>query len=81
MIVSVFLAGCGKNLAKTAEPIVTSIITKQMGGDAECVAVKLGNEFADDRYHATAILSNGNELKIVIYDQGNDVEVTIPTQQ
>lgn len=81
ILMSVCLAGCGNNLAKSAKPIVTSIIAKQMGGGAECVDVKLGKEFAADRYHATAVLSNGNELKIVIHDQGKDVEVTIPTQQ
>jgi hypothetical protein len=81
VLMGISLTGCGNNLAKSAKPIVTSILAKQMGGRAECVEVKLGKEFAEDRYHATAVLSNGNELKIVIHDKGNEVEVTIPTQQ
>jgi len=81
MLVSVCLAGCGNDLAQTAKPIVTSVIAEQLGGGAECVAVKLGKEFAKNRYHATAVLSNGNELKIVVYDQPDRVEVEIPTNQ
>ena len=77
---SISLTGCGNNLAKSARPIVTSIIAEQLGGGAECVDVKLGKEFAEDRYHATALLANGNEIKIVIHDRGDAVEVTIPSQ-
>jgi len=75
------LTGCGNSLADSAKPLVTEIIEEQLGGGAECVAVEVGEEFADNHYRAVATLANGNDLKIVIEDRGNEIRVTIPNQQ
>jgi len=75
------LTGCGNSLADSAKPIVTEIIQEQLGGGAECVAIELGEEFADNHYRAVATLANGNDLKIVIEDRGNEIRVSIPNQQ
>ena len=80
LVFCALLSGCGANLERSAEPLVTQIIQEQFGGTAECVGVTLGNEFSTDRYHATAILDNGNELDIVIHDMGDTLEVLIPAQ-
>jgi uncharacterized protein YceK len=80
LVFCALLSGCGSNLERSAEPLVTQIIQEQFGGTAECVGITLGNEFSTDRYHATAILDNGNELDIVIHDMGATLEVQIPSQ-
>lgn len=80
LVFCALLSGCGSNLEISAEPLVTQIIQEQFGGTAECVGVTLGSEFAEDRYHATATLDNGNELDIVIHDRGATLEVQIPPQ-
>jgi hypothetical protein len=80
LVFCALLSGCGSNLETSAEPLVTQIIQQQFGGTAECVDVTLGNEFTEDRYHATAILDNGEELDIVIHDMGDTLEVLIPPQ-
>ena len=80
LVFCALLSGCGSNLEESAEPLVTQIIQQQFGGTNECVGVTLGDEFATDRYHATAILDNGTELDIVIHDEGDTLEVIIPAQ-
>ena len=80
LVFCALLSGCGTDLERSAEPLVTQIIQEQFGGTAECVDVTLGNEFATDKYRAKAKLDNGEELDILIHDMGATIEVLIPPQ-
>ena len=76
------LCGCGPNIAKEAQPLVTRIIKEQLGGSVECVKVKLGEKFADNHWKGKAVLSNGNELNITIElkKETNEIYVLILEQ-
>ena len=79
----IFSMSAGKsNIEKSAIPVVNQIIHEQLSADptVECVQVKLGEEFADNNYHATATLNNGNALKITIQIKGEQFYVQIPNQ-
>jgi hypothetical protein len=79
----IFSIDSGKaNVEKSAIPVVNQIIHEQLGGDptVECVKVNLGEEFADNNYHATATLNNGNDLKITIQIKEEQFFVRIPNQ-
>ncbi len=76
------LSGCGANIEQSSVPIVNDILQRELGSDAaECLSVDLGDEFATDRYRATAVLDNGRTLDIVIHVMGDMIEVTIPYDQ
>jgi len=60
--------------------IVTQILQDQLGGDATCKAVSITKEISDGFYHAVAYLDNGNENKIAIEVQGDQIIVKIPEQ-
>lgn len=77
------LTACGREseLEESAVPVVTDIIHQQLGGDANCVKVKITEKIDDKHYKATATLSNGNDLKVMIEDRGEQILVTIPLNQ
>ena len=80
---SLLLTGCGREseLEKTAVPVVTSIIRNQLNGSARCVAVRITRKISDRHYQATATLSNGKDIRILIEDGGGSVRVSIPHDQ
>ena len=67
-------------LAESAKPLVTQIIKKQLQADVECFKVKITEKTDDKHYNAVAILTNGNDLKIIIEDRGDMIFVSIPEQ-
>jgi len=75
--------GGGKaDIEASAVPIVTQIIREELGEDGvECKAVKIVEEVTDGFYKARAILANGNELDITIEKEGDQIFVSIPTDQ
>jgi amino acid transporter len=76
------IGGGKSNLEKAAMPVVTQIFQKQFGiASAECVKVELGEEFADNNYHAVATMSTGNTVKITIQVKGDQIYVQIPYDQ
>ena len=82
LIACSMVSGCGANIEDSSVPIVNDILQRDFGGDAaECLSVDLGDEFAPDRYHATAVLDNGRTLDIVVRVMGDMIEVTIPYDQ
>jgi len=83
-ILSIFFAmGADQSrIEEAACPVVTQIVQEQLGGAATCKAVKIDQEVSDGFYKATAILDNGNELKITIEEkEGNQISVQIPLNQ
>ena len=82
MLGLVALTGCHKaNLENSAKPLVTEIISEQLGGNAKCVNVKITDQIDEKHYRATATLDHGNDLKIVIEDRGDTIYVSIPLLQ
>ena len=77
------LTGCGRQstLEKSAKPLVTEIIQKQLRGSAKCEKVKITEKIDEKHYKATASLDNGNEIKVIIEDRGDTVYVSIPLLQ
>lgn len=67
----------------TALPLVDQILKENLGaGAAKCKAVRIDEEVSDGFYKATAILDNGNELRITIEERGdNQIYVQIPFDQ
>jgi hypothetical protein len=65
------------NLEESAIPIVNQLLEEHYGKDnySVCLKVVLGEEFADNNYHATVILQNGGEIDVTIEDQGEHVVV------
>lgn len=82
----VLLAGFGcsreADLEETAVSLVTEILEENIGKDnaAKCINVKITEKINDKHYRAVATLNNGNDLNIIIEDQGEMVQVTIPMQ-
>jgi len=76
------LTGCRKmTLEKSAKPLVTEIISEQLGGSAKCTKVKITDKIDDKHYRATAKLDNGNDIQVIIEDRGDMVYVSIPLLQ
>lgn len=81
-VLSMFIgtAGAQGMIEDTACPIVTDIVQNQLYGSAECKAVTIEEEVTSGFYRATAILDNGNELRITIEEDGDMIYVQIPNQ-
>lgn len=77
------MCGCGNEsvLEESAVPVVTEIIQEQLGAETSCVAVNITEQVSDKHYKAKATLSNGNDIVIMIEDRGDQIYVTIPTDQ
>lgn len=78
------LAGCGpskSDLEEGAKPLVTDIIKEQLGGEAKCLKVTLGEKVDDTHYKAVAKLDNGNDLNIMVEHKDDMIKVTIPLNQ
>lgn len=58
--------------------LVTQIVQEQLGGTATCKAVSIEKAVSDGFYHAVAYLDSGEELKITIEHEGDQIFVTIP---
>lgn len=83
LIISMFITAGGSDalIADAACPIVTDIISSQLYGSAACKAVEIHEEVSSGFYRGTAILDNGNELRVAIEEKGNgQIYVTIPNQ-
>ncbi len=59
---------------------MTQIVQNQLGGTATYKAVSIEKEVSDGFYNAVAYLDNGNELKIAIEHNQDQIFVTIPEQ-
>lgn len=70
-------------LEAAAQPLVTKILHQNWGyNTAACKAVRINEEISNGFYKATAILDNGNEIKITIEKKGdNQIYVAIPYHQ
>ena len=77
------LTGCGSResvLEESAKPLVSKLIVTQLGGSAKCLKVTISEKVDDKHYKANAALDNGNDLRIMIEDRGDQIYVTIPVQ-
>ncbi len=85
MLSSIFmLCGCGNEakLEESAIPVVSDIIKKQLGSRAaKCLDVEITEKISDKLYKAVATLDNGNNVNIMIEDRGDQIYVSIPTNQ
>lgn len=84
VLMSLIFTGCGNNsqLEESAKPVVTQILKEQLGSNsAECVSVEITGKITKGLYKAKAILNNGNTIKIVIQDKGDQIYVNIPEEQ
>ena len=80
----VFLTSSVKSsVEKSAKPLVTQILHEKLGANEtiQCVAVKLGEEFAKNNYHAVGILNNGNNIRITVQLDKDQIFVNIPLDQ
>lgn len=78
-----FVLGEMNDLEETARPIVTEIIQEQLfATDIECEKVTIDETVSDGFYKATAILSNGEKIKITIKEMSDgQIKVLIPYNQ
>lgn len=75
------IGGTQAIIEEAACPAVTDILKNQFSASAECKAVNISEEVSSGFYKATAILNNGNELRITIEDKGDgQIYVVIPNQ-
>ena len=86
LLVSMLMA-CGshkKDVEATSVEEVNEVLPEWFAGTgseaAECLEVKLGEEFHKDHYRATAVLDNGEELEVIVADKGDVVEVSLGNQ-
>ena len=63
-------------LEASAQEVVTNIVHGN-GGSASCIRVKITEKVSDSAYRATATLSNGNDLPVIITDEGERIHVSI----
>ena len=77
------LSACGREgtLEESAVPVVNSIIQRYVTGGAKCIKVKITEKVDSKHFKANATLDNGNDLKIMIEDRGDQIYVTIPNDQ
>lgn len=77
------LTACNRegDLEESAVPAVNDIIRQQLDGEAKCLKVKITEKVDDKHYKANATLDNGNDIKIMIEDRGDQIYVTIPLNQ
>ena len=69
------------SMEEGAKPLVTRIIREQLNGNTECFRVKITEQVDEKHYQAIASLANGNDIKIMIEDRGdNMIFVSIPEQ-
>ena len=71
-------------LEESSVPIVSQILEEHYGkgNAAKCKEVAIDEEISDGLYNATAILNNGNKLKVVIEEvENNRIIVSIPQGQ
>lgn len=82
VIVSLGLTGCSREstLEESAVPLVSTIIADN-GGSAKCINVEITEKIGEKHYKATATLDNGNTIKIMIEDRGDQLYVSIPLDQ
>ena len=85
------LTSCGgrkSEMEEAAKPLVSSIIndytyynsTSAEMSYVDCLRVKITEKVDDTHYKAIATLDNGNDIRIMIEDCGDKVQVTIPEQ-
>lgn len=68
-------------LEKASIPVVNDILKNQISSVSECVEIKIDKKLAKNLYSAKAILTNGNQVQITIYDKGSEIKVEIPLNQ
>ena len=76
-LISGIVKGCNSKesiLEKSAVPVVTQILAENLGrgNAATCKEVEITEKISDGLYRASAILNNGNKLKIIIEEKGNN---------
>lgn len=69
------------NLERSSVRIVTDILNNQFNVSAKCTKVEISEKISDKKYSAKATLDNGNDIKIIIEDRGDQIYVTIPFDQ
>ncbi len=70
-----------KMLEKEAVSIVDEIIYDNTSYEsAECVRVKIEEQVSDEKYKATALLDNGNEINVIISWDGETIGVVMSAE-
>ena len=81
----VMFCGCSDNetvLEASAIPLVSSILEDELGDEAAaCIDVNITEQVSENTYKAIATLDNGNDIKIMIEDRGDEIYVSIPLVQ
>lgn len=78
------LTGCGNSesvMEEAAQRAVTEIYAEQFGIRVNCLRVKITEQIDSKHYRANATLDNGNDIRIMIEDRGDNVYVSTPLQQ
>ena len=78
-----FVLGEMNNIEEAVRPIVTEIIQEQLfATDIECEKVTIDETVSNGFYKATAVLNNGEEIKITIKEMSDgQMKVLIPYNQ